>query len=157
MFITAGNRILNIFQNCVITICLPNHMFMLTVHKYNLKMIWHRKWNLLRRKKGRSGWVSNPRLRFTDKTRRSSQTTLIQRQNFNVETTVFQRWNNVDTTSKLQRWNNVKTSTLNQRCLSTLKQRREFQLLNPNINPTEIQRWNLTLFQRWFNVGVSAG
>jgi len=31
MFITAGNRILNIFQNCVITICLPNHMFMLTV------------------------------------------------------------------------------------------------------------------------------
>jgi len=56
MFITAGNRILSIFQNFVITICLPNHMFMLTVHKYNLKMIRYRKWNLLR-SKIRAAWL----------------------------------------------------------------------------------------------------
>ena len=56
MFITAGNRILSIFQNFVITICLPNHMFMLTVHKYNLKIIRYRKWNLLR-SKIRAAWL----------------------------------------------------------------------------------------------------
>jgi len=91
----------------------------------------------------------------------------------NVETTsklkhwnkvVFQRWNN-GVLTLTQRWNNVKTSTLKQRqnfnVESTLsfnvKFLREFQLSNPNINPTKIQRLNLTLFQRWFNVGVSAG
>jgi len=48
------------FSKCVITICLPNHIFMLTVHKYNLKMILYRKWNLLssnEEQKKRAAWL----------------------------------------------------------------------------------------------------